>query len=147
MKRAAVRRDPTAERALKGTTFAGTGTADSVQFALILLAAEGLCRKDARRLTGLTPRARRQRMGRVQRIIAFMAEADGAGPAALEDLPESARLALREFERSMLRACQECRRPAIQPMTTAGGRPARYCSPACKQRAYRARRKQAEAAI
>ncbi|WP_344638654.1 hypothetical protein [Kitasatospora cystarginea] len=46
-----------------------------------------------------------------------------------------------QIEREVLTACEHCERPAIPPPTTRGGRPRRYCSNACRQAAYRARKR------
>ncbi len=58
-----------------------------------------------------------------------------------DGLPPDLRARLREIERSLLKPCEKCGRIAIEPMSTKGGSPQRFCSNACRQAEYRARRK------
>ncbi|MFE7635117.1 hypothetical protein ACFU7Z_13945 [Kitasatospora sp. NPDC057518] len=61
--------------------------------------------------------------------------ADGVPPALVSQLEK--------LERALLRECATCQRNVLPPAGPVGGRPRKYCSDACRQAAYRARREPA----
>ncbi|WP_280703067.1 hypothetical protein [Kitasatospora sp. GP82] len=50
---------------------------------------------------------------------------------------------IEKLERALLRTCATCHRDVLRPAGPFGGRPRKHCSAACRQAAYRARRKTA----
>ncbi|MEE1821620.1 hypothetical protein PUR61_05330 [Streptomyces sp. BE20] len=59
--------------------------------------------------------------------------------ALVDGLPPEIKAAVRATDRSMLRPCEQCEQSVVPPPTRAGGRPQRFCSNACRQKAYRQR--------
>ncbi|MEU6236677.1 hypothetical protein [Kitasatospora sp. NPDC047058] len=55
-----------------------------------------------------------------------------------DGLPPEMKAAVRALEQSLLRPCEQCQQP-VPPPSRSGGRPRRFCSNACRQKAHRQR--------
>ncbi|KOV24659.1 hypothetical protein ADK60_23530, partial [Streptomyces sp. XY431] len=104
------------------------------------LALLGLSEAEVRRQFG---RSRRELLREYRQTVAGARHPASTVLAELNDLadglPPDMVTALRAIEQSMLSTCEQCQRAAVPPQRKAGGRPQRYCSNACRQKAYRQR--------
>lgn len=142
-RRGNVYRDPTSGGLDLSEIDESLGTLPSNSTAALLLAIEGgLTAKAIAEVLGLTP-------DRVHSIVskgASMLRHPSRSQTLRDEDDEPVtsrglRRRLEELETSALRPCEGCGRRVLEPMTWRGGRPAKYCSGACRQQAYRDRRR------
>ncbi|MFL0028451.1 hypothetical protein ACJBCE_36625 [Streptomyces sp. NBUL23] len=141
-------RDTTAERAsISNIGYALTSIGDRREVAIVVLAIVwGLSVRDSARRMGVTERQAEVLLHKVlfklrhpSRSGTLSAEADGEDVARSKELRRWAEA----VERSLLVTCS-CGSIFLPDniFLATGGRPKRYCSNACRQAAYRARKKQ-----
>ena len=150
-RRRTTHRDPTADRArVGGVTVLLAQLPRDRQIVLLASTVYGLTDEETSRRFGIPLRRVRAMKGQVMsrfrhpmlgpQMVGALAELEGRVPISTELRGMLQDLGLAELDAPL--ACAHCQRPAIAARISrsVGGRPRKYCSDACRQAAYRARR-------
>nr|BFD96391.1 hypothetical protein KitaXyl93_77510 [Kitasatospora sp. Xyl93] len=136
MTRRSVPRDPTGRKATTNALTISPIARAHLEMLLLLLVNRDLSGAEVRKQTGVTPiELDRQRDSYSADTLREVYELEGL----TDGLPPEVKAVVREYEERPLGYCWQCVRKTIPPPTWRGGRPQRYCSNACRQKAYRER--------
>ncbi|MFE7528015.1 hypothetical protein ACFU7Y_20195 [Kitasatospora sp. NPDC057542] len=136
MTRRSVPSDPTGRKATTNALTISPSARAHLEMILLLLATGDLSEAEVLRQTGMSPiDLDRRRDLYFADILREGYELEGLA----DGLPPEVKAAVREYEERLFAYCRQCVGKNIPPPTRRGGRPQRYCSNACRQKAYRER--------
>ncbi|MFF4385125.1 hypothetical protein [Kitasatospora sp. NPDC001547] len=144
MTRRSVPSDPTARTATTNALTFSPEASDRIDALILLVATMDLSEAEVRRQTGVTRTALLGQWNGHSRYALDQQWSWGEIRDLADGLPPNLKAAVRAVEMRLFHPCEQCQEPTVPLQSRRGGRPQRFCSRACKQKAYRHRSRAAD---